>query len=128
MVTKASNPWRRIRTRRGLVPRAAIRRVVEQIAREFSPERIYLFGSYAYGKPHRDSDVDLLVVMPARNEKYQGARIHYAADAPFPMDVIVRTPTDMERRLREGDYFLQEVVTQGILCHEKSNARGAGKG
>ncbi len=35
-----------------------------RIAKEFQPERIILFGSYAYGKPRPDSDVDLLVVLP----------------------------------------------------------------
>lgn len=116
------NPWRKIKTGKGLVPRAAIRDVVERVVREFDPDRVYLFGSYAYGKPHRDSDIDLLVVMPTTNTIDQGARIHYAADAPFALDVIVRTPRDLQIGLRDEDWFLRDVVARGIVCHEKRNA------
>jgi predicted nucleotidyltransferase len=122
------NPWRKIKTRKGLVSRAEIRRVVERIIEEFHPEQVYLFGSYAYGNPDADSDVDLLVVMPARNTLDQAARIHIAADPSFAFDVIVRTPYAMEWRLREGDWFLREIVQNGILCHDKANQRVAAKG
>jgi predicted nucleotidyltransferase len=116
------NPWRRIKTRKGLIPRAEIRRVVERIVRDFDPHRVYLFGSYAYGRPHRDSDIDLLIIMPAKNTINQGARIHYAADAPFALDVIVRTPRELARGLQDEDWFLREVVERGIVCHEKIDA------
>jgi predicted nucleotidyltransferase len=96
--------------------------VVEQIVREFDPERIYLFGSYAYGRPVRDSDVDLLVVMPTRDERAQAVRIRMAIDPPFAWDIMVRTPSTMEWRLREEDWFLREIVELGILCHEKNEA------
>src|SRR5713226_3123762 len=49
----------------GRVPFAAIRKLAQEIAEKFRPEKIILFGSYAYGKPHRDSDVVILVVMPS---------------------------------------------------------------
>src|SRR6266480_260486 len=74
------------------VPMSAIRRFARQIAERFQPERIILFGSHAYGTPHADSDVDILVVMPARNELDQAVRIDRAIDPPFPLDLIVRTP------------------------------------
>ncbi|MGC8641910.1 MAG: nucleotidyltransferase domain-containing protein [Isosphaeraceae bacterium] len=50
------------------VPRSAIHKFARQLGERFDPDRIILFGSYAYGKPHPASDVDLLVVMPAANE------------------------------------------------------------
>jgi len=53
---------------------AAIRQLAREIADKFRPERIVLFGSYAYGKPHEDSDVDILVIMPARNELDQAVK------------------------------------------------------
>ena len=49
------------------IPMRVIRRYARAIAEEFRPDQIILFGSYAHGTPHEDSDVDLLVVMPARN-------------------------------------------------------------
>src|SRR5581483_4101795 len=91
--------------RGGLVTRAAIRRLAAEIAEKFKPEKIILFGSYAYGRPHRDSDVDLLVVMPARNEIDQACKIDVALDYSFPLDLIVRTPKNLAWRLKEGDWF-----------------------
>src|SRR5262245_43970754 len=85
------------------IPMRVIRRYARAIADEFHPDRIILFGSYAYGTPHEDSDVDLLVVMPARNEHDQAVRIRRRLAAPFPVDLIVRTPKEMKWRLEEGE-------------------------
>src|SRR5882724_1628928 len=88
------------------IPLRVIRRFARQVAERFQPEKIILFGSYAYGTPHADSDVDILVVMPARNQLDQAVRISLAIDPPFPLDIIVRTPHNMSWRLAEGDSFL----------------------
>src|SRR5271168_2419705 len=77
------------------VPMAVIRQFARAVAERFQPEKIILFGSYAYGQPHADSDVDILVVMPARNELDQGVRIRLAVDYNFPLDLIVRTPKNL---------------------------------
>ena len=50
------------------VPMRVIRQFAHEVAEQFRPDKIILFGSYAYGTPHADSDVDILVVMPARNQ------------------------------------------------------------
>src|SRR3990172_3828636 len=71
-----------------------IRSYCEAVAREFRPQKIVLFGSYAYGKPTPDSDVDLLVVLPFRGSDVAKAiEIRSNFDAPFPMDLLVRKPT-----------------------------------
>src|SRR5438132_5708862 len=101
------------------IPLTAIRRYARQIAERFRPDRIILFGSYAYGQPHADSDVDLLVVMPARNQLDQAFKIHSTLLPPFPLDIIVRTPKNLEWRLEEGDWFLREVVSKGKVLYEK---------
>ncbi len=76
-----------------VTPMSAIRRYARQIVRRFHPEKIILFGSYAYGKPSPDSDVDLLVVMPTRNQVEQAVRIDEAIEERgFPLDLLVRTP------------------------------------
>jgi predicted nucleotidyltransferase len=100
---------------------SAIRRFARRIAEKFDPEKIILFGSFAYGTPHEESDVDLLVVMPAREELTKAARIQLAFEPVFPLDILVRTPQRLRRRLAEGDSFLQEVVSKGIVLYEKSN-------
>src|SRR5437867_831459 len=73
------------------VPMRAIRRFARQIAEKFHPDKIILIGSYAYGTPHNESDVDLLVIMPCRNAIDQAIRIDCAFDRPFSLDLIVRT-------------------------------------
>jgi predicted nucleotidyltransferase len=104
-----------------LIPRAAIRRYASQIGARFHPEKIVLFGSYAYGKPHIDSDVDILVVMPAYDEINQAVRILEAIECTFPLDLIVRTPENLRWRLEEGDWFLREVVSKGKVLYEKTD-------
>src|SRR5436190_506699 len=88
------------------IPKRVIHRYARAIAAEFHPDKIILFGSHAYGTPHEESDVDLLVVMPARNQHDQAVRIRWRLAAPFPVDLIVRTPTEMAWRLAEGESFL----------------------
>jgi predicted nucleotidyltransferase len=76
-----------------MVTRGQIREYATEIAREFRPRRIILFGSYAYGKPTRDSDVDLLVIMPHKGRGVEKAiEIRLKLRAPFPMDLMVRSP------------------------------------
>jgi len=113
-----------VRSYRGAeVPLRVIRHFARQVAKRFQPEKIILFGSYAYGTPHADSDVDILVVMPARNQHDQAVRIRWEIPAPFPIDLIVRTPKNLGWRLEEGELFHTEIVTKGTVLYEKSNAR-----
>jgi uncharacterized protein len=104
------------------IPIRVVRRFARAVARKFHPEKIILFGSHAYGKPHDDSDVDILVVMAARNELDQAAKIRLAIWAPFPMDLIVRTPEDLRWRLEAGDSFMREIVALGKVLYEQTDA------
>ena len=103
------------------IPLAAIRRYARQIAERFQPEKIILFGSYASGAPHQDSDVDLLVVMPAANQVSQAVRIRLALPAPFPMDLLVRTSEKLWRRIEEGNWFLREITEKGKVLYAIRN-------
>ena len=100
-----------------------IRRFARQVAERFEPEKIILFGSYAYGTPHADSDVDILVIMPCRNQLDQAVKISWEVQAPFPMDLLVRTPKEIEWRLEDGDLFHTKIVTKGKLLYETNHAR-----
>ena len=104
------------------IPMRVIRRFARQVAEHFQPHKIILFGSYAYGTPHADSDVDILVIMPARNQLDQAVKIELACDPPFPLDIIVRTPHNMQWRLAEGESFLREITTKGKVLYEKNHA------
>ena len=100
------------------IPMRAIRDVVKQIAEQFQPEKIILFGSYAYGKPRPESDVDLLVIMstPLRNYE-QAAQIARATDYHFGLDLLVRTPQQIVERMNLGDFFIQEIIERGEVLY-----------
>jgi predicted nucleotidyltransferase len=110
------------------VPMSAIRRYVRRIVDLFHPEKIILFGSYAYGAPDQDSDVDLLVVMTARNEIDQAVKICVALPAPFARDLIVRTPNRLHWDPDDVDWFLREIVEKGKVLYEKKNRAMGAKG
>src|SRR5712692_7711865 len=96
-----------------------LKRVTEQIAARFRPQKVILFGSHAYGIPTRDSDVDLLVVMEsALRSVEQAVEIRKAVDFPFPTDLLVRTPSQIAHRLQAGDQFLHEVISRGKVLYE----------
>lgn len=106
-----------------MVTRRQIRAYATEVARLFRPRRIILFGSYAYGKPTRDSDVDLLVVMPHRGSgPEQATRIRLSVRAPFPMDLLVRSPRKIRQRLAWGDCFIEEVLEKGKVLYEASHS------
>ncbi|HZW35154.1 MAG TPA: nucleotidyltransferase domain-containing protein [Isosphaeraceae bacterium] len=131
MAKKAKKPakeWVGYRYWSPNIPMSAIRRYVRQIAEKFQPDKIILFGSYAYGQPHEWSDVDILVVMPARNQIDQALRIDLAIDEPFPVDLIVRTPKRLQRDWEDGDWFLREVLAKGKVLYEKADRAVGTKG
>jgi predicted nucleotidyltransferase len=123
-----SPDWPRRWYRGAQVPRAVIRRFARQVAERFHPHKIILFGSHAYGTPHVDSDVDILVIMPCRNQLDQAVKISLAIDPPFPLDIIVRKPHNLEWRLAEGESFHTEIVTKGQVLYEKKHAPVGAKG
>ena len=97
--------------------------VADKIAERFQPERIILFGSYAYGTPNEDSDVDLLVVMPFEGRRAkQAIEIRSAVRAGFPMDLIPITPERLKYRLEIEDFFLREIVEKGKVLYEANHS------
>jgi uncharacterized protein len=106
-----------------MVKRSQIKAFVAQLTEQFKPQSVVLFGSYAYGKPTDDSDVDLLVVMPHPGHSVeQAAKIRSRIKAGFAMDLIVRSPEELERRLDMGDVFIQEIIPKGVPLYVASRA------
>ena len=93
-----------------------------QVARQFKPQKIILFGSYAYGRPTEDSDVDILVVMPFKGRNPEKATEIWMATKPrFPIDIMVRKPAELKKRLKMGDFFLREITEKGKVLYESTN-------
>ena len=98
----------------------------QAVAREFHPERIIFFGSYAYGTPTEDSDVDVLVVMPHDGHPaYKAAEIELKLRPGFPLDLMVRSPQRIRERLAGGDRFVREIFERGSPLYESGNAKVA---
>lgn len=107
-----------------MVPRAQIEEFARRVAEEFRPDRIILFGSYANGTPTEDSDVDLLVVMPHEDKGFRKAtEIRLCVPAKFPMDLMVRSCEEIERRLALEDFFIEEIVGRGEMLYERDHTR-----
>ena len=97
-------------------------KAVRRIARTLRPARIILFGSYAYGTPTQDSDVDLLVVMPVTGSKREkmveiGVALH---DIPLPKDIIVTTPEDFEWRKEIVGTIERPAVREGKVLYARA--------
>lgn len=108
-----------------MIQRRDINRWCKTVAREFRPEKIILFGSCARGTPTKGSDVDVLIVMPlARGQRdvRQAAAIRDRVRAPFPMDVLVRSPRQITQRLARGDGFISDILRHGRLMYEAEHA------
>ena len=112
-----------------MVDQDSIAELAERIAREFDPERIILFGSYACGDPSPDSDVDLLVVLPFEGKNFwKSLEILNRVDPQFPVDLLARRPEDMARRYAEGDPLVREAIDRGKVLYERNSQRVARQG
>jgi predicted nucleotidyltransferase len=105
------------------VSRQEIQAFAGEIARRFQPERIILFGSYAWGNPDNDSDVDVLVVMPLTGSHVDKAvEVSLKVPHKFALDLLVRDPDVLARREALNDWFLKEIVEQGEVLYESAYA------
>ncbi len=95
----------------------------QEIAQKFNPEKIILFGSYGYGNPAEDSDIDLLVILPHQlSDAEQAARIRLQLNAKFPMDLIVRSSEKIKERIRMNDFFIREIMEKGQILYEADHS------
>ena len=102
-----------------MVTRQDIQATCDDIVREFAPLQVILFGSYAYGTPTEDSDVDLLVVMDIPKSEFRNKTIEIQQHIPrrFSMDLLVRSPEEIAYRVSYNDWFLREITEKGELLH-----------
>lgn len=99
----------------------AFRAIVDRMVRVLEPEKIILFGSYAHGTPTPDSDVDLLVIMETAAppvERFVTVS-RTLEPRPFPVDILVKTPAEIEQALAQGDFFVREILARGQVLYER---------
>ncbi len=98
-----------------------IQEIVRKIVQEYHPEKIILFGSWAWGAPNKNSDIDLLVVKESERDPLERIReVHRILwDTDAAVDALVYTPDQAERRLRMGDPFLRKIFNAGRVLYAR---------
>lgn len=92
--------------------------VVKLIVKKFKPEKIILFGSYAWGEPNQDSDVDLFIIKETDNTIKTEMKIdRLIYPRPFPIDLMVYRPNDVKKREAMGDFFITDVLNKGKILY-----------
>jgi predicted nucleotidyltransferase len=107
-----------------MISQSQIQAFSQQIVEQFQPDQIILFGSYAYGQPNQDSDVDLLVILPFEGlPVYKAIEIRRKLKPTFALDLIARTSEQIQQRLEMGDFFIQDILQRGRILYETNHAR-----
>lgn len=101
-----------------------IRESFEKLLSEYQPQKIILFGSYAYGCPTIESDLDILIVKDTRENPIKRRvtvrRLLNIKDPDYPQfSSIVVTPKELDSRIRIGDQFIKEIIEKGKVLYEK---------
>ena len=95
--------------------------VVSRIVSYCKPQKIILFGSTARGTGNFESDIDLLIIKNTNKRRPFRVKEVFEAvrgmERNYPLDPIVYTPDEIERRLKLGDYFVTEAMTQGKVMY-----------
>ena len=104
------------------IPAKTISQITQKIIHGFSPEKIILFGSYAWGKPTPNSDLDFLILKktkkPRLAREYE-LRMKLIGNKFPPMDFIIYTPQELKNRLTMKDFFIQNITKQGKILYAK---------
>ncbi|OIO45701.1 hypothetical protein COX24_03165 [bacterium (Candidatus Gribaldobacteria) CG23_combo_of_CG06-09_8_20_14_all_37_87_8] len=98
-----------------------IQAIVKKIAENYKPEKIYLFGSFAWGKPTYDSDVDLFIIKQTNKDRLsRDIEVQRIIKGILPVDSLVYTPNEVESRLGLGDFFIQDIINKGKIIYERT--------
>jgi len=104
-----------------MITQKQIEKIVKRIVREYKPEKIILFGSYAYGRPTEDSDLDLLVIKNSSQPRYKRAREirkYLWGLADIPKDIIVYTQKEIDEWGKVEEAFITNIVKKGKILYE----------
>jgi uncharacterized protein len=106
-----------------------IDKIVQQLVKSLHPEQIILFGSYAYGDPHQDSDLDLLIVVKASDKaSHQRAQQAYRSLRPLcltmPVDLNVMTQAEVEAKRTVLSSLISRAVNYGKVLYDRTEDPG----
>ena len=94
-----------------------LREITRRIVEAFHPEKVILFGSYAYGQPAADSDLDLFVIMKSQQRPVERrmAVSRLFEDRLVAMDFVVLTPEEVRKRRSGFDPVLDDIFDSLII-------------
>ncbi|MBL7156133.1 MAG: nucleotidyltransferase domain-containing protein [Candidatus Pacebacteria bacterium] len=99
-----------------------IKKISNAIVKNYKPEKIILFGSFAWGDPTKDSDVDLLIIKKTKKRFLKRQmEVGRIINGELPTDTLIRTPLELKKRLDLGDFFYKQIIKKGKYLYEKSN-------
>lgn len=99
---------------------AEIKKITRQIVKHYKPEKIILFGSFAYGKPKPSSDVDLLIIKKSKKKRVERIKeVLMKVENSLPLEPLVYTPKELKKRLDLGDFFFKTIFEKGKILYEK---------
>lgn len=99
-----------------------LQEVVKKIVDKYQPEKIILFGSYAWGNPHEESDIDLFIVKETNNTREMARKIDSTIfPREFPIDFMIYRPDDYNKRIQSGDIFINEIFNKGKILYERQS-------
>lgn len=101
--------------------RKTIRLIADKLKESYNPEKIILFGSYAWGMPDEDSDIDILVIKDTKERPHRrnvnARELVSSLRRGYGLNILVITPEELKSRLEIGDQFLQEIILRGEVLY-----------
>jgi len=101
--------------------RDIIQTILQRLIDRYAPQKVVLFGSYAYGEPDEDSDIDLLIIKDTPDRFIDRwvtvHRILTGTHRSLPLEPVVLTPQELEKRLAAGDQFIAEILDKGKVLY-----------
>lgn len=102
-----------------------LKKILATVIEKYKPEKVVLFGSGAWGKLREDSDLDLFIIKEGVEEQRRGQRYQEVSglvDHNIPVDFLVYTPYEVEKRLYLGDPFIKKIIKKGKVIYGASSS------
>jgi predicted nucleotidyltransferase len=103
-----------------MISQTTVDAIIKTIVEHVHPQKVFLYGSYVYGHPTEDSDLDILIIAESDLPRYKRAReIHRLFNPyPCPMDILVYTPQEVARFGDHPSAFIHTVLEKGDLVYD----------
>ncbi len=97
-----------------------IEHIIQTIVEHIQPQKIFMYGSYVYGQPTEDSDLDILIISESDLPRYKRARAIHRLFNPYPcpMDILIYTPKEVARFRDHPAAFIHTVMEKGALVYD----------